>query len=354
MIFNLAGTDELLLSVLYAFSLALFVTPLSIYFARKTNLIDVPYAQPHKLHHHPVPIAGGIALFTTVLIAITLLKHDFSMMTVRVLIPGCIIFGVGLWDDYRPLRPLQKAAGQLFATTVMILLGIQVHVFESLLPSEGAWGYCIFALDIATTLFWMVFVINAVNLIDSSDGLAIGVSNNTMIFCILLALDTQQWSIAYLSGILLGTGIVLHFFNTSPAKLFLGDSGALLIGYLLGVIAILYNPPAKAQGSTWFVPILMLGIPIFDSVLVIYARWRRKTQFYNGGTDHTFHRLVRFGLSPMQAVSLINLTTVGLQVFALYLTSKEPLFANILFFSIVLAGICVMLIFVERKPRERS
>lgn len=354
MIFNLAETDQLLLSVLYAFSLALFMTPLSIFFARKTNLIDVPFAEPHKLHQHPVPIAGGIALFSTVLLSIALLHREFSMTTVRVLIPACIVFAIGLWDDYRPLRPIEKAMGEIAATVVMILLGIQVHVFESLLPTDGVWRWFVLALDIGTTLFWMVFVINAVNLIDSSDGLAIGVSNNTMIFCILLALDTQQWSIAYVSGIILGTGIVLHLFNTSPAKLFLGDSGALLIGYFLGVIAILYNPPAKAQGSTWFVPILMLGIPIFDSVLVIYARWRRKTQFYNGGTDHTFHRLVRWGLSPTQAVSLINLVTVGLQIFALYLTSKNPLFANILFFAIVLAGICVMLLLVERKPNEKN
>lgn len=354
MIFNLAGTDQLLLSVLYAFLLALFVTPLSIYFAQKTNLIDVPNSQPHKLHHHPVPIAGGIALFTTILLSILLLHHEFSMMTVRVMIPAAMVFGVGLWDDYRPLRPIDKAIGQVIATVAMILLGVQVHIFESLLPTEGIWWWVVFTLDIGTTLFWMVFVINAVNLIDSSDGLAIGVSNNTMIFCILLALDTQQWSIAYIAGIILGTGIVLHLFNTSPAKLFLGDSGALLIGYFLGVIAILYNPPAKEQASTWFVPILMLGIPIFDSVLVIYARWRRKAQFYNGGTDHTFHRLVRWGLSPSQAVSLINLVTVGLQIFALYLTSKEPLFANIFFFAIVIAGICVMLLLVERKPNEED
>ena len=350
MIFTSRQTDPLLLAVLYAFTLTLIITPAAILFAKKTALIDIPNAEPHKRHKYPVPIAGGLALFGAILFTAALLHREFTGTMAKILIPGAIVFALGLLDDYRPIRPKYKALGQCFATLVMILLGIQVHVFESLLPLEGNLIWISKTLDILTTFFWMVFIINAVNLIDSADGLAIGLSNHTMIFCILLTMDTGQWAIAYFCGIMLGAGIVIQLFNATPARLFLGDSGAQLIGYFLAVIAILYNPPAKVQASTWFVPILMLGLPIFDTVLVVYARWRRRAMFYSGGTDHTYHRLVELRLSPAQAVSLIQLAATGLQILALLMTSKEPLFANILFFSIVIAGVCMVLLLTEGKP----
>lgn len=349
MIFTSRQTDPLLLAVLYAFTLTLMIAPLTILFAKKTGLIDFPNAEPHKQHKHPVPIAGGLALFLSILVTVALLRHEFTGTMAKILIPGSIVFALGLLDDYRPIRPKHKALGQCFATLVMILLGVQVRVFESLLSLEGNLIWISKALDILTTFFWMVFIINAVNLIDSADGLAVGVSNNTMIFCILLTMDTGQWPIAYFCGIMLGAGIVIHLFNATPARLFLGDSGAQLIGFFLAVIAILYNPPAKVQASTWFVPILMLGLPIFDTVLVIYARWRRHSMFYSGGTDHTYHRLVELKLSPAQSVGLIQMAAIGLQILALFMTSKDPLFANVLFFAIVIAGVCVVLLLTEGK-----
>ncbi len=349
MIFTLRQTDPLLLAVLYAFVIAFLITPFALWAAKRTGLIDLPNAEPHKKHTRPVPIAGGIALFATILLTFGMLNDQFSDETRKLLIPAAIVFAFGLLDDYRPIRPKHKAVAQAAATIVLILLGTQVHVFESLFPLSGTLSWLTKTLDILVTVFWMVFIINAVNLIDSADSLAIGISNVTMIFCILLTMDTGQWEIVYLCGILLGGGIVLSFFNASPAKLFLGDSGAQLIGFFLGVIAILYSPPVKTQTSTWFVPILMLGVPIFDTVLVTYSRWRRKLMFYSSGTDHTYHRLVALRFSPVQAVALIQLAATGLQIFALFLTSKDPLFANILFFVIAAAGVALILLLTEGK-----
>lgn len=349
MIFATKQTDPLLLAVLYSMTLTTLLTPIVLWFARRTRLLDIPNSQPHKQHKKPVPLAGGVTIFLSLLITLALLHREFNDGTVRILIPAAIIFAGGLFDDYIPIRPKHKALIQCVATLVMILLGNQVHMFESLIPQQGNLIPLSRILDILTTFFWMVFVINAFNLIDSADGLSIGISNGTMIYLILLTMDTGQWSIAYLCATILGAGIVVLFFNATPAKLFLGDNGAQLIGYFIAIISILYNPPAKAQASTWFVPILTVAVPIFDTVLVIYSRWRRHLLFYTSGTDHTYHRLVSIGLSPNQAVQLMKLASTGLQVLALFLTSKEPLFANILFFSIVISGISMILMLTEGK-----
>jgi UDP-GlcNAc:undecaprenyl-phosphate GlcNAc-1-phosphate transferase len=133
--------------------------------------------------------------------------------------------------------------------------------------------------------------------------------------------------------------------------MFLGDSGAQTFGFLLAAIGIIYNPVQFPQGSSWFLPILILGVPIFDTCLVVFSRLRHKKYFYQAGHDHTYHRLFKLGMSSTHAVAVMHITTIVLGCLAFIALHLAPFFANILFGLILLVGFLVYL-FLERKRNE--
>ncbi len=337
--------------------LCTFFTVICTKLAVKTKLVDLPSSEPHKQHQKAVPLSGGPAFFLTLLVSSILLRDVIGTEMIKLLAAATIIFIFGLWDDYRPLKPYQKIIGQLLGTGLLISLGIQAQVVSSFQPQIILNQTLAQILDVAITALWMVFITNAYNLIDSMDGLMVGLSAWTSGFYLLAATDTHQWGLAIFCAIMLGSCILLSFFNARPAFIFLGDSGAQTIGFLLAAIAILYNPLERLQSNTWFMPILMLGVPIFDTVLVIFSRTRRGLHFYSSGTDHTYHRLVKMGLSNVQAVQLMQVVAAGMQILAFLVISQTPRTANIIFGMVVLCGLFGIAFLEsekswEKKPRE--
>jgi UDP-GlcNAc:undecaprenyl-phosphate GlcNAc-1-phosphate transferase len=163
-----------------------------------------------------------------------------------------------------------------------------------------------------------------------------------------VTLDSQQLQLTYHSALILGTCIGLYFFNASPAVLFLGDSGAQTLGVLLAVLAIGYGPRGANQSSSWFVPILLLIVPIFDACLVIVSRLRQGRPVYSAGLDHTYHRLIRLGLAPNRAVLVMQVTSLTLNCLAFMCLDQPPLVANLVF-TIVLGLGVVMLVVLDRR-----
>jgi len=347
------STGKIFETVFVSFFLCLMIVPIAIRFSHKTNLIDFPLSEPHKIHKRPVPISGGLAFFATLILTAVFLNHRLDSQTGKVLLCATIIFGFALWDDYRPLRWRWKMLGQILAAIVLYFCGIQVQIMQTVGEILGFSAAVNDLLDFGITIFWMVFITNAFNLVDSMDGLMVGLSLLALIFFVLAAMDTKQWSLALLCSAMLGACIVLNFFNSSPAILFFGDSGAQTIGFLIAAIAIIYNPPDRLQTSTWFMPILLLGVPIFDTVLVIISRFRRHLHFYDSGTDHTYHRLVKMGFSDVQAVNLMLLAATALEILAFFIISRPPLTANLIFFAVVLAGI-FLIYFLESENMWES
>jgi UDP-GlcNAc:undecaprenyl-phosphate GlcNAc-1-phosphate transferase len=146
----------------------------------------------------------------------------------------------------------------------------------------------------------------------------------------------------------------LYFFNITPAQLFLGDSGAQALGFFVAAAALAYTPVGLPPATSWFVPILLLAIPIFDTTLVTVSRLRRKLPVYKAHLDHTYHRLVALGLSPLRAVLTIHLVAILIDCLAFVAMSLSPLKANILFGMILLAGGVVILFLEQRLSRDES
>lgn len=327
--------------------LGLIASLFSIAFARKTGLMDVPGLEPHKQHSQSTPVAGGVALFIVFVVGWLFNVREFGDLW-KVAIPTMIVFGVGLWDDYHRIRFWVKLVVEIFAVWILIAFGIQVRVIQVLfteLPFILTNG-----IDILITTFWLVGMTNAYNFVDSMDGLAAGTAIIVSIFLAFTSLFAGQIALAHLMAFLAAACYGVYFFNSHPARLFLGDSGALSLGFLLATASMLYNPLIFPQPSSWFLPIMILGLPIFDICLVIVSRLRRDWPIYQADRAHTYHRLVGLGFSETQAVSALHMISMLLGCLAFVALNQTPLIANMIFGSVILVGI--ILIIILDDPRH--
>ncbi len=335
-------------SLFLSFAVCIVTAICSTWLAIRIGLLDRPNSEPHKKHKHPVPVSGGTALVITLLILLVIFRQSISKQLWGLTGSALVIYLFALWDDYRSLNWKFKLIGQILGTVILILTGTRTHLFEdqvfSILPRN-----LVPICDIGLTLLWIVFITNAYNLVDSADGLMIGISAWAEGFFIIAAMDAGQHDLAVFCSILLGGSLTLSFFNSNPAFLFMGDSGAQVIGFLLSAIGIIYTPPELLQKNTWFLPILMLGVPIFDTTLVIISRWRKGQHFYHSGTDHTYHRLIGMGFSTHQASAFMHLMCFALQSLAFFAISQSVIEANLIFAVVILVGICAIFFFEKES-----
>lgn len=306
--------------------LSLALGPLAIWLAPRLGLVDDPTRASHKIHLHITPVVGGLILLPVIVIVCGLMGILGEKPVPAILISAVIIFLFGMWDDSKDLRPIGKILGQLTGAVVLILLGVQIQLFQQ------NW------LNIALTLFWIVGVSNAYNFVDSMDGLAIGLACLAAAFFMLITIESQQGVVSLFSTILLGAGLGVYYYNAPPAKIFLGDGGAQLLGFILGAVAIAYNPVGYSRFASWYIPILLMGVPIFDTTLVVFSRMRRAKPVYQAGRDHTYHRLVKLGLSSNRAVITMHMAAMLLGALAFIALDLTPVFGNIIFASVLLIG----------------
>ena len=326
--------------IFWAILATLAITPIAIKVAIHFQLIDEPNSSPHKIHQRPMPKAGGLAM-GLVIISINFLSGNLQSEDIRaILLASSIIFVFGLWDDSYKLSPQWKLIGQLLATVILISQGVQIRMLGSLT-----------LLNIALTLLWTIGITNAFNLVDSMDGLAIGLAAIASAFFMLVTVDAGQTSLSLLSAIILGSSIGMSYFNTLPARTFLGDSGAQFLGFILAALAIAYTPPGLPQPSSWFVPILLLSVPIFDTSLVVISRFRQKKAVYQAGLDHTYHRLVNLGLPSSRAVLTMHLSAIVSGCLAFMALPLPPLWANVIFAFALLVGFSLLIWLEIKEPR---
>ena len=287
-----------------------------------------------------MPKAGGMAIGLTIVL-ISFLSGNMQSNAIRaILLASTIIFLFGLWDDSHKLSPGWKLVGQILATIILISQGVHIRMLGSLT-----------ALNMALTLLWTIGITNAFNLVDSMDGLAVGLAAIASAFFMLVTLDAGQPTLSLLSAIILGSSIGILYFNTLPAHTFLGDSGAQFIGFLLAALAIEYTPPGLPQPSSWFVPILLLCVPIFDTSLVTISRLKQRRAVYQAGLDHTYHRLVNLGLPSSRAVLTMHLAAIVSGCLAFMALPLPPLWANAIFVSALLVGVFLLFWLDKKEPR---
>lgn len=315
--------------------IAMLLAPLIAAGAKRIKLLDQPRLQSHKQHSHPMPVAGGLVLLTSLLTAAAWQRLGDSATITALLASSSLVFLFGLWDDLRDVPPWAKLTGQILAALLLVRLGVQVQIFQQ------AW------LNLLFTLLWLVGITNAFNFVDSMDGLALGLASLAAAFLMLVTYDAGQSRLSLLCAALLGTSIASYYYNSPPALFFLGDSGAQFLGFLLAGLAIAYNPPGFEQLASWYVPVLLMGVPIFDTTLVVISRLRRGLPVYRAGLDHTYHRLVKLGFSTSRAVLTMQMAALLLGCLAFIALSLRPLAANLIFTGLLLTG-AALLLYLER------
>ena len=306
--------------------MALLIGPLAYWITQKLDWTDDPKAAPHKKHKSPMPVAGGLVLFTAIIIGSLIFNVYRSPQVMAILLSSAIIFIFGLWDDLKNISPFRKLFGQLLATAVLIYMGVHVRLFHEV------W------LNYIITIVWVVGITNAFNFVDSMDGLAIGLAEIAAAFFMLVTIDSGQLELSMISTILVGVCLGAFFYNATPAIFFLGDSGAQYLGFILAALGIAYNPLGFERLASWYVPILLVGVPIFDMSLVVFSRMRRKKPIYQANLDHTYHRLLILGMKSNRAVLSMHMVAILLGCLAFIALPLPPLIANVIFGAVLLTG----------------
>jgi len=295
---------------LVALSLAAVSTPRIRLLAISLGFVDAP--EKRKIHTVPVPLLGGIAIIISAILAMLLVVYlayeGLPRPVVGVLLASGVVALVGLADDRLGLPAWAKLAGQFCGFIILAYFGIRVQ-----LPIPEPMNYLI-------TFLWLAGISNAFNFMDNMDGLSAGVSAVAASFILLLGTLNDQFLVSALAAAVLGACLGFLRYNFKPAKIYMGDVGSLFLGFLLAVLAMQLRFPENSNFVTWMVPVLVLGLPIFDVSLVVFSRLRRGISPNTPGRDHTSHRLVRLGLSQREAVLILYLIGGALGMIAAFVT----------------------------------
>ncbi|HJW83849.1 MAG TPA: MraY family glycosyltransferase [Anaerolineae bacterium] len=294
-----------------ALILAVGGTPLARRLAPRLGLLDQPSAR--KLHQRPMPRMGGAAIVLSSLAALLAFQDRFELQQlIGILLGGAFVSLLGTWDDRWGVRPLVKLVGQFFAAAIVMSTGVVVQLFGE------AW------LNLGASALWIVGITNAFNLLDNMDGLSSGVGLIAAAFFTLMAALSEQSYVAALSAAVVGACLGFLIYNFNPASIFMGDSGSLFLGFVLAALGVKLRFPDNVTFVTWMVPVLVLGVPLFDTTLVTLSRLRRRLNpFTTPGKDHASHRLVSAGFTTREAVMLHYLAGCALGLLAVFVTQAS-------------------------------
>lgn len=307
-------------------------------FAFKLRLLDYP--NERKVHSRTMPKGGGIAIMLSFLIAVFLGYYLLSINlgkaltgftsqvhrdTFLIIGGGLAISILGLIDDYRSLSPLAKIIVESIIAVVLFCYDIRITLFVH--------NSC---FSLVTTCLWLLLITNAFNLLDNMDGLSAGVAFISGSIFLAVAVQTQQWNIAFFLVGLLGSILGFLCYNFPPATIFMGDCGSLVIGYFMAVLTI-HATFYQSSGSVFPIalPLLVMAVPLFDTGTVIWIRWREKRPIFRADTKHFSHRLVRLGMTQRQAILTIYLITFATGISATFLYRTDTIGGIIIILQIV-------------------
>ena len=341
---NYSITQYLLLGLLTFIFVGAITGPLR-KLALKVGAVDVPNL-PRKIQTEPVPYLGGVAIALGVVIAsfAGIFVEDYSIINFKiagtVIIPALLIAIVGLWDDLKELQPWPRLIAQTTVGTAMALILIATNTMGFALGNQ--------ILNAAVSIFWIVGITNSINFFDNLDGGAAGTIAIASFFLFLIANSEGQILVSALAIVVCGSTAGFLLWNKSPAKIYMGDAGALFLGIIMAVLTIRLDPDITPKYLSLSIPIALLAIPILDTTVAVTSRLYRGISPFTGGRDHLSHRLMRVGMHrKYAAITLWAASGVyGLLAYAIY-QSQNSLFAYI-----AGAGWVALLVFFLRVPSE--
>ena len=323
------------------------LTPLMRKIAIVQGVLDRPNSA-HKSHKQPVPYLGGVAIIIGVVLVshLALISSKFTWsnfwLATSVLGPAVAMGLVGLWDDLKNLNPLPRFIGQSIAGLIVAI----ILVFNDNVGNPTG----ITGLDVAITVLWIVGICNSINFFDNLDGGAAGTVAITAISLTYLAITGGQYFIAALSVVVAGSTLGFLIWNRNPARIYMGDAGALFLGVLIATLTLRFKPTTDNSISSFAIPILLLAIPILDTTVAVFSRLRRGVSPFQGGKDHLSHRLVRYGLSRKVAAITLWLLSALYGLFAVLISKSDTNYEII--FVVIASVVWVMLLVIFLRTKD--
>ncbi len=290
-----------LVPFLAAFVMTFLQMPFTIKFAKKKGFLDVP-KDNRRVHKKPIPVGGGIAMVISVSI-LMLFFLPINKGLVMTIIASLIIAISGLYDDKKGLSPKLKFIFQILAAVILIIAGMKIEFVTNPFDSNDAL-LILNMLSIPVTIFWVCGITNTINLIDGLDGLASGVSMICAISMFFITYNMGRYDVSLVCALVAGACLGFLPFNFNPAKIFMGDTGALYLGFMLSYISI-SGFLKQAAILMIFVPVLILGVPVFDTAFAMVRRKLSGKSMVEADKGHLHHRLLKMGLNQRQTVVIL-------------------------------------------------
>ncbi|EFU84351.1 UDP-phosphate N-acetylglucosaminyl 1-phosphate transferase [Staphylococcus lugdunensis] len=316
-----------LLLIVITMLISLMITPIVIAISKKLNIVDKPNFR--KVHTQPVSVLGGTVILFSFLIGIWI-SHPMEREIKPLIIGAFIMYVVGLIDDICDLKPLLKLLGQVIAASVIVFYGITIDFISFPMGPTIHFGF----LSIPITIIWIVAITNAINLIDGLDGLASGVSIIALLTIAFIAILQGNIFITMICSVLIGSLLGFLFFNFHPAKIFLGDSGALMIGFIIGFVSLLGFK--NITFISLFFPIIILAVPFIDTLFAMIRRVKKGQHIMQADKSHLHHKLLALGYSHRQTVLLIYSIAILFSLSSIILYLSQPLGVVLMFILILI------------------
>ena len=343
---------HLVTSFFISLLISFLLTPFIKYLIQKSEIFDLPGRM--KIHRRPMPTAGGLAIYAAFLISLLYMVAmqtdffiEFSLQIKGFIIASLFIVILGFIDDLINLSPWLKLAGQFTAGLILYFCGFQIQFITN---PFGGQIYVSTWLSIFLTVFWTAGLINAINLIDGLDGLAVGITSIGLIALLAISLFLHDIVTVFFIVALLGGCLGFLRYNFYPAKIFMGNTGSMFLGLALASISILGFHKVSTS-VTFLVPIVALGFPIFDTIFAVIRRWLKKTSIFKADKKHLHHRLLSMGLNQVQVVLFLYFLSAYLGIMSFLLVFLPHQYALLLLFLITLGTYLMFqgLFFVGKK-----
>ncbi|MEN3012585.1 MAG: MraY family glycosyltransferase [Dictyoglomus thermophilum] len=304
--------------------------------AYQVGAVDIP--NDRKVHLKPIPRIGGVAFFLSILIVNVLFNK--SLIVEKIIFGGLLVFLVGLLDDFVELKPKPKFWLTFLAVLIAVFIGVRVDVWRipyTKIIIKGFWADVI-------TFVWLLGITNAMNFIDGLDGLAGGVAVISSFSLLIISLLLGRFEMALLLSSILGSVLGFLFYNFPPASIFMGDSGAMFLGFILGAISIIGVLRVSTIINLFF-PIVVLGFPVLDTAFSIIRRLLEGRAPWKYDKDHLHHRFLRIGMKTEQSIAFIYLITICMSLLAIIISLLQDPYIS----AILLFGTLFLILFILKK-----
>ena len=351
MVFDNQLIVYVVLALLVAALVSFLMTPVVKTFAYKVGAIDVP-KDARRMHKVPIPRLGGLAIFIGFLVSIVLFVNIRGNQQMQSILLGSVIIVIlGVVDDITPLPAMFKFVVQIVAATIPAMNGVVIQAISNPNVFSDNLYWVLGWLSIPVTVIWIVAITNSVNLIDGLDGLANGVSAISATTVLIIALLGSESQVALVMAALVGACVGFMPYNLNPAKIFMGDTGATFLGYILATMSIqgLFKFYAVISFA---VPFLILGLPIFDTTFAFIRRIAHGQSPMHADRSHIHHRLIDMGLNQKQAVATLYVISAILGLSAVVLTTGGEQKAMLFFAALCIVALVAARVVFPKEVRE--